>query len=62
MATFVAPDGHVFDVYEDTRGRFRWRVKAKNGRIVNASEQGYKSKYYASLKARIAANQYRTPR
>ncbi len=59
MSTFVAPDGHRFDIYQDSNDRWRWRVKARNGRIVNASEQSYASKYYAALKARLAARQYR---
>jgi len=62
MFNFVTPDGHRFSIYESSNGLWHWRARAANGRIVNASEQGYRSKYYAALKARIAANQYRTPR
>lgn len=27
--------------YKDKQGKHRWRVKAKNGRIILASSQGY---------------------
>ncbi len=59
VSRFLAPDGHWFEIYRGDDGRWRWHVKAKNGRIVGASEQGYRSKYYASLKAHLAARQYR---
>ncbi len=59
MSIFVTPDGHRFEIYRSDDGRWRWHAKARNGRVVNASEQGYKSRYYASLKAHLAARQYR---
>lgn len=39
------------EVYLDGGGRWRWRAIARNGRVVDASEQGYSSKYYARDKA-----------
>ena len=33
-----------FEVYEDKRGEFRWRLKAGNGEKVAISEEGFSSK------------------
>jgi uncharacterized protein YegP (UPF0339 family) len=33
-----------FDVYEDEKKEFRWRLKAANGQVVAASSEGYKAK------------------
>ena len=33
-----------FYVYKDTRGEWRWRLKAANGNIVADSGEGYSSK------------------
>ncbi len=41
---------HV-EVYSDALGKWRWRAKARNGRIVGASEQGYRSRRWATRKA-----------
>lgn len=30
-----------FHIYRDTRGEWRWRLKARNGRIVADSGEGY---------------------
>jgi uncharacterized protein YegP (UPF0339 family) len=30
--------------YEDTKGEWRWRLKAKNGEIIADSGEGYKDK------------------
>ena len=35
---------HVFDVYRDTVGEWRWRLWAKNGKVVADSGEGYKRK------------------
>ena len=32
------------DVYQDTAGGWRWRLRAKNGRIVAESGEAYSSK------------------
>ena len=34
----------TFEVYEDGKGETRWRLKAKNGQVVGASSEGYRSK------------------
>mgnify|MGYP006296293411 FL=1 len=39
------------EVYKDNGGSWRWRSVAKNGKIVDASEQGYSTKRYALRKA-----------
>ena len=33
--------GHIWEFYVDDNGKFRWRRKAKNGRVIGASTQGY---------------------
>lgn len=38
-------------VKQDSRGKWRWKAVAANGRVDNASEQGYRSKWYAKRKA-----------
>lgn len=37
-----SPFPYVFDVYKDARGEWRWRLWAKNGKIVADSGEGYK--------------------
>lgn len=32
------------EYYQDKAGKWRWRVKARNGNIIGASSQGYASK------------------
>lgn len=34
-------NGPRFDVYQDTAGEWRWRLRAANGRIVAESGEGY---------------------
>lgn len=34
----------TFEVYEDTKGEFRWRLKATNGQAIGNSGEGYKAK------------------
>lgn len=31
----------MFEIYQDKKGKWRWRLIAKNGRIVADSGQGY---------------------
>ena len=33
-----------FHVYKDTKGEWRWRLKAANGKVVADSAEGYSSK------------------
>jgi uncharacterized protein YegP (UPF0339 family) len=35
--------GLRFEMYKDTRGEFRWRLKARNGKVI-ATGEGYKAK------------------
>ncbi len=37
-----------FDVYQDSKGEYRWRFVAANGRIVAVSSEGYSSKWGAT--------------
>jgi uncharacterized protein len=34
----------TFEVYKDTKGEFRWRLKATNGEVIATSGEGYKAK------------------
>ena len=34
-----------FTIYQDKRGKYRWRIKGVNGEIVGASSQGFTSRY-----------------
>jgi len=36
--------GLKFEVYKDSRGGFRWRLKAGNGKVVATSGEGYNAK------------------
>ena len=40
----AAVAGLKFEVYKDSRGGFRWRLKAGNGRILGSSGDGYKNR------------------
>jgi len=33
-----------FELYRDSRQRFRWRLKARNGRVIATSGDSYKAK------------------
>ena len=37
-----------FQVYPDSKGEFRWRLKAKNGRIIADGAEGYKTRANAN--------------
>lgn len=43
------------EMFEDGHGLWRYRVRSANNQTVNASEQGFKSYYYALFKAKLAA-------
>lgn len=32
-----------FEIYKDKRGEWRWRLKARNGKILAVSSEGYAS-------------------
>ena len=40
----MADTRRKWEIYQDTRGEWRWRCLASNGKLVGASSQGYKSK------------------
>ena len=35
---------HLFEVYRDKRGEFRWQLKALNGQIIAASSESYEER------------------
>lgn len=41
-------------LYQDRRGKWRWKATAKNGRKIAASEQGYSRRHYCRAKAEAA--------
>ncbi len=53
---FKAPK--AVEVYKDADSKWRWRAVAKNGKIIDASEQGYSTKRYAIGKAERYAETY----
>jgi uncharacterized protein YegP (UPF0339 family) len=36
--------GATFEIYQDSRKEYRWRLKAANGQVIATSGQGYKAK------------------
>jgi uncharacterized protein YegP (UPF0339 family) len=36
--------GLTFEIYEDAKKEYRWRLKAANGQVIATSGQGYKAK------------------
>lgn len=44
MLTCIGSNGDTWEIYEDTRGEWRWRRKARNGQIVGSSSEGYMNK------------------
>lgn len=45
IGTASAQDGAlIFEVYDDAKKEFRWRLKAANGQVIGTSGQGYKAK------------------
>ena len=44
--------GHRGEVYEDKAGEWRWRVKARNGKVLADSAEGYRSKGRAFVMCR----------
>lgn len=43
------------EVYEDTRGEWRWRIVAANGEIIGDSAEGYVGRDHAVTMARRVA-------
>jgi len=51
-----------FHVYQDTKKGWRWRLKARNGRIIADSGEAYKSRAHAlRMVAKMLALDYDTP-
>lgn len=44
MSSCTDSQGYEWELYKDEGGKWRWRKKATNGRIVAASSQGYVNK------------------
>ncbi|MEO7094564.1 MAG: DUF1508 domain-containing protein [Polyangiales bacterium] len=40
----TAADELTFELYEDKKGEHRFRIEAKNGKVIGASSEGYKQK------------------
>ena len=36
---------YSMDIYQDTKRRWRWRVKAPNGEVVGASSEGFVTEF-----------------
>ena len=53
---FKTPE--TVEVYQDADGRWRWRAVAGNGKVLDASEQSYATKYYANGKAQRYAEAF----
>jgi uncharacterized protein YegP (UPF0339 family) len=43
------------EIYKDKHKLWRYRIRAGNNKISDASEQGFRSYYYALYKAKLAA-------
>jgi uncharacterized protein YegP (UPF0339 family) len=39
-----AAAGLTFEIYDDAKQEFRWRLKAANGQVIATAGQGYKAK------------------
>jgi uncharacterized protein YegP (UPF0339 family) len=44
LASARGAAGATFEIYEDARKEYRWRLKAANGQVIATSGQGYKAK------------------
>jgi uncharacterized protein YegP (UPF0339 family) len=43
-ASSLAAAGATFEIYQDAKKEYRWRLKAGNGQVIATSGQGYKAK------------------
>ena len=41
-----------FEIYEDTYGNYRWKIKGNNGKVIGMSAGGYFSRQGARTNAR----------
>jgi uncharacterized protein YegP (UPF0339 family) len=44
LASARGAAGATFEIYQDARKEYRWRLKAANGQVIATSGQGYKAK------------------
>jgi uncharacterized protein YegP (UPF0339 family) len=44
LASELRAAGATFEIYQDARGEYRWRLKAANGQVIATAGQGYKAK------------------
>jgi uncharacterized protein len=44
FASALGAAGAKFEIYQDARKEYRWRLKAANGQVIATSGQGYKAK------------------
>jgi len=42
-----------WDIYQDSRGEWRWTRRAANGEIIGASTEGYKNRSDCVANARL---------
>jgi uncharacterized protein YegP (UPF0339 family) len=47
--------------YRDVRGEWRWKIVARNGRIVGASSEGFKRERAARRNLELVRNATREP-
>jgi uncharacterized protein YegP (UPF0339 family) len=51
-----------FHVYQDKIGDWRWRLVARNGKVIADSGEGYKSRTHAKrMTTRIVTLEYNVP-
>lgn len=43
----MARDNSVIELYQDKKREWRWRLKAKNGKVIADSAEGYKERRHA---------------
>lgn len=43
----------VFTIYQDRRGKYRWRIMGVNGEIIGSSSQGFTSRYRCKSNANL---------
>jgi uncharacterized protein YegP (UPF0339 family) len=48
-----------FVIYQDTKGEWRWSLKAKNNRIIGVSGEGYQSKRHTIMMCKKINAQFR---
>jgi len=45
------------EIYRDKKRKYRWRIRADNGRIIGASSQGYARRKYCAINASYVCHQ-----